>query len=218
MSNEEGYFKQILLGYVANATDRIDRGYDSKTASGNGKFTFYSIYKNSTEPVKLAIQGKGLPFHYGDEIALGYQVPSLAKNKIEIEKFEGVFEKINIYLEDRLTGITHNLKLGPYEFDSEVGTFDDRFVIHYQNKNLSLDENILNNKTQVIVQNQKIQIESTEIISDFTVHNQLGALLFSSDEINRNNFTFDGLIPSNTLLILSVNLKNGEKEVFKIIY
>lgn len=218
MSNEEGYFKQILLGYVANATDRIDRGYDSKTASGNNVFTFYSIYKNAAEPVKLAIQGKGLPFHYGDEITLGFKVSSKAKNKIEIEKFEGTFEKINIYLEDKYTGSTHNLKYGPYEFESEVGTFDDRFVIHYQNKNLSVDENNTNTKTKVFAKNQHIQLESSEVISNIAVHNQLGALIYSSNIVNRNVFYIDSISPTNSLLIFSVNLQNGEKEVLKIIY
>ena len=219
MTNEEGYFKQILLGYVPNATDRIDRGYDSKTASGNDYFTFYSINKSGTDPIKLAIQGKSLPFDYGDEISLGFKTSSLAKNKIEIDHYEGAYEKINIYLEDKLTGVVHNLKLGPYEFDSAIGTFDDRFVINYRNKNLSNnEEDILSYKCQVIVQENKILLESSEEILNFMIHNQLGALIYSSDNINKNNYVLDSLAHTNSLLIFSVTLQNGEKENFKIIY
>ncbi len=219
MSNEEGYTKQILLGYVANATDRIDRGYDSKTASGNNVFTFYSIYKNAAEPIKLAIQGKGLPFHYGDEITLGFKVSSKAKNKIQIEKFEGAFEKVNVYLEDKYTGNIHNLKLGHYEFESEIGTFDDRFVINYQNKNLSIEEIPTVTKTAVYVQNHQINLESSESdFSNITVFNQLGSVLYSSDLINSSKHSISTINPTNSLLILSVTYKNGEKETVKVIY
>ncbi|HMK07066.1 MAG TPA: hypothetical protein VK476_06015, partial [Flavobacterium sp.] len=57
-SNEQGAFKQTLVGFIEGATDGLDRNFDGTLLNGNGFINFYSILDNKN----FSIQGKGLPF------------------------------------------------------------------------------------------------------------------------------------------------------------
>jgi hypothetical protein len=43
----------------------------------------------------------------------------------------------NIYIEDKLLNVIHDIKASPYDFSSAVGTFNDRFVMLYTDKTLN---------------------------------------------------------------------------------
>nr|WP_294922355.1 T9SS sorting signal type C domain-containing protein [uncultured Flavobacterium sp.] len=127
LTNKEGAFKQILIGYVPGATNNYDGRFDGSVFSGNSFINFYS----KTQTSNLVIQGRALPLEDTDSIQLGYNSTIDGVFSIEIGKVDGQFFNKAIYLEDKKTNTYFNLKNGGYEFSTLKGTFDDRFVIHY---------------------------------------------------------------------------------------
>ena len=126
-------FKQILVGYLDGATEEYDNGYDGEI-SADANVSFYSILGNK----QLGIQGKGLPFNVSDVVPLGFKVNSAGTYKIELNNFDGVFATQDVYLVDKMTNVTHNLKGGAYEFITTPGTHDERFEITYVSLSLQL--------------------------------------------------------------------------------
>ena len=47
-----------------------------------------------------------------------------------MSNFDGLFENQDVYLEDKLLNVIHNLKIN-YEFSTEAGTFNDRFQLRF---------------------------------------------------------------------------------------
>jgi hypothetical protein len=128
---------QALVGYVANATNDYDPGYDGLVYNDTQPFAIYSVLGIS----KLAIQGKALPFAIDDIILLGYAMNVAGNATITLDHTDGLFlGDQNIYLEDKLLNVTHDIRTAPYNFISAVGTFNDRFVLRYTDKTLGVTD------------------------------------------------------------------------------
>jgi hypothetical protein len=67
--NSEGAFKQLLIGYIENATNGLDRGFDGQMVNGGNVISLYAMQ----DAMKLSIQGRALPFNVTDVIPLGYK-------------------------------------------------------------------------------------------------------------------------------------------------
>lgn len=140
LTNKEGAFKQTLVGYISGATNTWDSLYDGESYDGNDFLDFYSINQEK----KLTIQGRALPFDENDEIPLGYRIEVAGKFTINIDETDRVLANQDIFIEDKLTNKTVNLKSEKYTFTTEAGTFDERFVLRYTNKTLGKEEVELN--------------------------------------------------------------------------
>ena len=136
LTNNSGAFSQTLIGYVTDATQGLDRGFDGESFGGNN-VTFYSIIPEA----KLSIQGRTLPFDANDIVTLGYKAAKKGNYAIRIDHIEGVFVNENIYLEDKDLKIIHDLKSKPYVFSTLVGDFNTRFVLRYGSKTLDVAKN-----------------------------------------------------------------------------
>jgi hypothetical protein len=160
LTNNSGAFSQTLVGYITDATQGLDRGFDGESFGGND-VTFYSIIPEAN----LTIQGRALPFDANDTVALGYNAAKKGNYSIRIDHIDGLFNNQNIYLEDKDLNIIHNLKQSPYVFNTKVGDFDNRFILRYSDKTLGVDDNIINNKDIKIsyIQNSNILILNNNI-------------------------------------------------------
>ncbi|WP_281297683.1 G8 domain-containing protein [Flavobacterium limnophilum] len=138
MTNTKGAFKQTLVGYVTNATNDYDGRFDGVSFDGNEFVDFYSINQDKN----LTIQGRALPFDENDQVPLGYRTTISGTFSINIGQVDGVLANQSVFLEDKLTNTVFNLKNGNYTFETEAGTFDNRFVLKYKpsDKTLSVDE------------------------------------------------------------------------------
>lgn len=56
-----------------------------------------------------------------------------------------------MFLEDKLSKKTTNLKTGNYTFRTAVGTFNDRFVLKYVNKEVTLGVDAVDNEDGILV-------------------------------------------------------------------
>jgi len=131
LSNSDGAFKQMLVGYITGATNDIDNLYDGISYDGNTYVDFYSVNKEK----KLTIQGRALPFDKTDKVPLGYRSTIEGTFKISIDKADGELTNQSVFIEDNVTKTLHNLKDGAYSFSTAKGTFDNRFVLVYVDKN-----------------------------------------------------------------------------------
>ncbi len=127
ISNTDGLYKQVLIGYVEGATNEIDPAFDGKSIDVGNPIMIYSIEGDS----KLAIQGRGLPFNQNDIIAIGYKSTVASAFEFKLSNFDGLFTNQDIIIEDTLQNVFFNLREGDYSFTTEIGTFDTRFKLHF---------------------------------------------------------------------------------------
>lgn len=72
-------------------------------------------------------------FSLTDIIQISLKVTISAEYTIKLKDFTGLFTELpNIYLQDNLSNLTHDLKVSDYIFTSVAGTFNDRFIIKFQ--------------------------------------------------------------------------------------
>lgn len=214
--NSDGLFKQLLLGYIDGATNYYDESFDAETFNGNQFTDFYSI----TENKKLVIQGRALPFTNTDTISLGYRTTIEDSFTISIDHADGNLSFQAIYLEDKTTGIIHELTAGNYTFKTEIGTFSDRFILRYTNKTLGRDHfEIPENVILVSVKNKLIDVVSLkENIKEVSVFDVLGKLLYHKKKIHTNELQIQNLQSLNQVLLVKVTLENDVIATKKIIF
>ncbi|WP_333599764.1 GEVED domain-containing protein [Flavobacterium sp.] len=127
-------FRQTLVGYIAGATNDFDKFYDGDSYTNN-EINIYSLLNERA----LVIQGKALPFDDNDVIRLGYKITNKGIYSITIDELDGIFgQNQNVYLRDRLLGVEHDLKQSPYSFQSDSGTFNNRFELIFKTTALGI--------------------------------------------------------------------------------
>jgi len=214
LSNNGGGFSQILVGYITGATLDWDRGFDGEALAGNA-VKFYSLGAEK----KLTIQARPWPFVQEDVVPLGFKAIAQNNYTIGIDHLDQDFNSQNIYLEDRLLNIVHNLKLAPYSFTSAAGTFDSRFVLRYKENTLSNDETTALENTVTIFANNRLNVRSTvEPIKEIIVYDLLGRVLTNSVKINAHEFTISNLNPTESTLVVKITLENNAVITKKVIY
>ena len=217
LENSSKMFSQQLIGYFNNATLDYDNGYDGPANDAGNYVNFYSFIDND----RYKIQGRS-SFNQDDQVRLGYFSAVAGTFNINIDSKEGVFENTNqaVFLEDKLTKTTFDLKSGSYTFTTDSGTFDDRFVLKYTDKTLGKpDFGISKKKVLVSVKNSQIIINSfNEIIDKVTIYELLGRKLSQKRNVNSNELLIANLFSSNQTLVVKTVLKNGMTYTDKIMY
>lgn len=216
LTNTQGAFKQILVGYIEHATNDYDPNYDGESFNGNQFIDFYSINQNK----KYAVQGRAIPFNENDEIPLGYSTNIAGDFSISIDRFDGILNTKNIYLEDKKTGTIYDLKNLVYTFNTTIGTFDDRFVLKYTNAALG-NENPEKESTAITVsvKNSIISVAaSDETIENIIIYNLEGKKIFSKKNINLNAFEIKNLNNHNQILLVKIETKNKQQYTKKILF
>lgn len=215
LTNNSGAFSQTLVGYVAGATEELDRSFDGESLGGND-VSFYSIIPEA----ELTIQGRALPFDENDLVPLGYNSEINGELSIRIDHIDGLFNTHNIYLEDKELSVIHNLKEKPYVFNTQKGDFNDRFVLRYTDKTLGTDTFNLSKSDGVnVIVNQNVTIESSnQLIKNIVVYDLLGRKIDSYKKVNALKYTLKYLNKTTAGLIVKITLDNDTVVSKKIIY
>lgn len=215
--NNQGAYKQALIGYLTGATNDRDMRYDAELTEAGNSVSIYSLLNQD----KLTIQGRALPFENTDVIPLGVRTTLPGEYAIQLENFDGLFAQgQNIYLEDKLLGIVHDLKAGDYTFSTTGGTMDDRFEIQFEDGTLSLDNPIdVANAVVVYKNNQIIHINAGNItMTDVKIFDTRGRLITSKSDVQATEVQFDELFVANQVLLIQITTENGERLTKKIAY
>lgn len=216
MTNKDGAFKQMLVGYADGATNDYENRYDGISLNANPYLDFYSFNNEN----KYVIQGRALPFTDADIVPLGYNAAIKGEFMISIQETDGVLSNQNIYLEDKATGKVHDLTASNYTFNTAIGTFTDRFVLRYANKTLGVGDNInLDNNVLVSVKDKVIKVTSTkEDIKQVTIFDITGKLQYDKTRIATTELQLKNLPLSDQVLLVKVILENGFTTTKKIIF
>ena len=216
LSNNQGAFKQTLVGYISGATNDYDNGYDGESFDGNEFIDFYSVNNDKN----LVSQGRALPFEESDTIPLGYRSSISGDFTISIDQVDGLFAGKAVYLKDNVTNSTHDLNQSAYNFKTETGTFDDRFVLSYTNKTLATDDfNALEKGVLISNKNKEVRINSSgEIIDSVLIYDLLGRQVYSKTNVDSKELLILNMISAKQTLLIKVGLQGGEVINNKIIY
>ena len=205
----------ILVGYATGAQNNFDEEFDAINRGIKLNYELYSLADNKG----LSIQGRALPFDTNDEIPLGIKIAQNGIHTIAISAADGLFSNNtqNVYLEDKLLGITHDLRSAPYSFTGSVGTNETRFVLKFNNETLSNEDFTTN--TVMVYTNENININATnQIIKSVRVHDLLGRVLGTFDNVNTNSFSTRNVVKTKSPLLVEVTLENGATKTYKVIF
>lgn len=204
---------RALVGYVNNATVDLDRMYDAYSGVSTSK-SIYTIAANTN----LAIQGRPLPFDPTDVVPVGVYIETAGNHSIAIAAVDGLFaqNQQDIYLQDNLLGVRHNLRLSPYNFTAATtGMINDRFELHYQTA-LNTDQFLSDVNLTAFVNNRQLQIRAVDTIEQVQVFDVAGKLIktyvpFSKSIEFKDDFPF-----ANGVYFAKVRLTNGVEATQKI--
>jgi hypothetical protein len=216
MTNAEGAFKQMLVGYIEGATNEYESRYDGVSFDANAYIDFYSVANGNN----YVIQARALPFTDKDQVPLGYRTTIAGDFTISIDEVDGDLTSKDIYLEDKTTGTIHDLRAGNYTFTTAVGTFADRFVLRYASKTLGTgDFENVENGLLVSVKDKTIQIlSSKEAISEVAIFDITGKAIYNKKKVGTTELQIQNLPSANEVLLVKVTLDNNFTATRKIIF
>jgi hypothetical protein len=181
----------------------------------------YSVLDNKN----LTIQGR--PYwsvNSNESIPLGFWVKEEDEFEISIDNFDGEFENKRVSLEDKELNIMHDLSTSDYNFTSNSGEYQNRFVLHIKDKEIATEEvNEESVKNLIISSNSAgIQLQNKEYkMAKVEVYNILGSQIFSKDYSPTNLIeiaTISDLKRNNQVVIVKVTYEDGYKEARKIVF
>ncbi len=129
---EANHYQQILVGFFDNASDQKDRLFDAHHPN-TADFALYSLIGKE----KYVIQGLS-PWQGADRVVnLGYTAIDNGTHTIALNHAEGELSlDVHVYLHDKYTGKWVDLKENDAQFESDPGTFNDRFELIFSRKSL----------------------------------------------------------------------------------
>ncbi|NMH24722.1 YDG domain-containing protein [Flavobacterium solisilvae] len=205
IKTSNGQTDTALIGYVSNATMGEDNLYDTFFMPRN-EVSLYSLINTKS----YIIQGRSLPFDTTDLVPLGMKIISAGNHTIAIRQVDGIFEgNQNIYLEDKLLNIIHDLKQSPYHFTAPVGINNTRFVLRYTTNALGNADFDYDNQVIVFSKNNTVTINSSiQNIDEVQVYDVLGRQLYQKASVENQEHSFAKDIAQQTVIV-KVKLQNG---------
>lgn len=181
LTGPQNSFNQIMVGYAEGASLSYDRALDGRKNEGNS-YSFYSLITDE----HLVIQARPLPFENTDIVPLGFNSPVVGNYRIGIDTFDDYFNSKELYLEDLLLNVIHDLKTAPYIFTSEIGRFDGRFQLRYQMPNLSVTaENQV--KEMAFLSNNHLYYQGSDDLKRISIFDITGKKISEFKPANKAN-------------------------------
>ena len=206
---------QILIAYLANATNKFDDQIDAELNKIYNGSSIYTLIKDSNK--SYVIQGRDLSTFDVDVIDLGFEAKSKGIFTIKLGNIENLKNQ-NIYLRDKNDNQVIDLSKTDYKFNSEAGIFNDRFNIVYSIKNLNTDDvNSSNQSIHVVKTANGVKIVSSTELKLVEVYDLSGKKIYSK-EVKESSILINNLIKSNQLLVIKTVDKNDRVSNSKIIY
>jgi hypothetical protein len=212
VSNDQGAYKQTLIGYAEEATYGKDRGFDGTFVDGGNVVGLYSLIGNE----KYSIQGRPMPFDDQDQVPLGFSSTIGGAFTIKLSQFDGLFADQNVYLEDKQFSIIHNLKETNYVFTAAPGVLEDRFVLRYNPSALSNPDFDIHDLV-IFKENMDWTINSgTTDMESVSIFDVRGRLLLTKKAIQAHIFSFN-VGATNEVLLVQITSVDGMRVTKKVV-
>ncbi len=214
IDNGADAYKQLLVGYIEGGSDGLDRLFDGEMVDTGNDVTFYTKIDNT----KLTIQGRGLTFAPTDTFALGYKAKVANTYTITLSDYDGLFTNQDIYLEDQLLNVIHNLKDSAYTFASEVGEFENRFVLRFTSETLGLPV-FSENSVTVYKNTEGLFVNSGQVpMQSVAIYDVTGRLITTQNNVNTTQVRFATLPKTNQVLLVKITSESGAVVTKKVLY
>ncbi len=213
---ENGSNIRSLVAYVDGATNEKDRLFDAFT-DDKVALNLYS----TIDIEMMKIQGKAIPFNENDIVPMGITVPQSGTYSLAIAAVDGLFTPStqNIYLEDKLNNVMHNLKQNPYSFTANSGKDANRFVLRYTDQLLATNTFAIDAANVFVVSAEDLKVKSSGVeIKSIRVFDMLGKELSNMENINKLEVNLTNIQKNKASLILQITLTNGAVFSKKTIY
>jgi hypothetical protein len=213
LTNTSGVFSQMLVSYMAEATQGVD-SLDGKYIN-DAPIALTSII--NTE--EYTIQGRVLPFSTSDTVQLGFKTNAAGNYTIALDHVDGLFTgQQAIYLKDNITGNEIDLKVGSYTFNAPAGIDNARFLLKYQ-RTLNVDAPEFNeNNVRVYLNNETLYVNSgTSVIDTIEVNDIQGRLISHQKAVKATTATINNLNATKQVLIIKVKDENGKVVIKKTV-
>jgi len=167
---------EILIGYIAKATNGFDNDYDADLLS-IGSDSFWNVLDSH----KLAIQAKDENFTNSDNVTLGFKASVTGNYTISINDKEGIFNSgQTIYLKDKYLNKVFNISDNPYTFYTSAGQYEERFEIVYKSLETLGTDNAVKKGIQIYKDIQNFIVNSPNNLDEVSLYDALGRLIFES--------------------------------------
>lgn len=217
--NVDNMFSQQLICYFDDATNGYDYGYDGIVSESQNYVSFYSLMPSN--PNKYRIQAQPT-WNNTKTVALGYHSVVSGSSSISIATQEGVFNSTNnnVYLQDNLLNVTHNLKTSPYVFHTAAGTFNNRFILKYVNTTLGVADDMDYQKTVIVAkkENQLTMKSAFLPMKQIIVFDLLGRKVYENNDVNKNEFIINDVVLNQQTIIVKITLDNGTVVTRKVVF
>lgn len=215
LTNDQGYFGQMMVAYMPNATNGYDPAIDGLYFNDSP-----TALTSTIDGQDYIIQGRALPFEATDVVALGFKSELAGNFNIAINNFDGaIFDTNNqaIYLKDNLTNTVHDLRAGSYNFTTEAGVFNNRFEVRYDNFLSAENPSLTANTVAVYKQNQEIVVNAGNIkLAMVQIYDIRGRLLIEKNNIDGSEVRLNAGA-SNQVVLVKVSSANNEVVTKKIV-
>lgn len=214
LTDDNGLFGQTLVGYMSDATNDFDNGIDGKYLN-DSPIAFNSLLSDE----EYSIQFRGLTFSSTDVFPMMFKTDTAGNYNISLDHADGIFsDGQNVYLRDNLLQSVYNLSDSGYDFTSDVGIYNSRFDIIFEQTALGTTD-FNSNSVIVYTNNNQIHLNSSnELMHEVIVYDTLGRLLYSNENIKNNQLSIINLNAKKQALFITIKLENGARIVKKIAY
>ena len=218
LTNDQGAFSQILIGFIEGATTAFDKNFDGYRIDTQNPINFYSL--GDDEP--FAIQG--LPGFQGNEkIELGLysRIQEETLMKISIDHIYGDLSNKDIILFDKVLHKSHNLTGSSYSFMlTEPGKMDHRFELHFRSLPFSNSElSQSSSKIRWLLYDEilRVNTNNNDIIRRLEIFDLNGRKL-KDHAVNTNSVHINWVgFPSRSIYVLRAKLQDSRTITAKII-
>ncbi|SFI93878.1 T9SS type A sorting domain-containing protein [Myroides guanonis] len=208
-------FSQVLIGYVEGGTDGVDRLYDASILTENSIGLTTLLHGHP-----YLIQGRSFPFSKNDKVNLRFVVKQSGDYVISLLNTDGVFfEGQDIYLKDHYLKRVVCISEDAYTFYSEVGVFDDRFEIIYEDSLLSIaDFSSEDNEVYLYVKERylKVGVRNKEL-SRVSLLDIQGKVIYDSGVLGQSEFEINCSTYAKGKYFVRIELKDAGVQIKKII-
>ena len=205
---------QMMVGYIQGATQGVDFNYDGLEFGNSG-----SSLSSKLEGANYCIQGRSLPFASNDVVPLGFKASAVGNYTISLTNTDGMFAgSQDIFVRDNLMGTDHNIKVSPYTFASDAGTFDARFELVYTQA-LGIPATNFNPNSVIVYKNTDWFHVNTKGITmkEIQVYDISGRLIYKLPNINGTTTVLKGLTATNEVLFLKITSEDNVTVTVKAI-
>ncbi len=194
---------EILIGYIAKATNGFDTNYDADLLS-IGSDSFWSVLDEK----KLSIQSKAPDFTQDDIVKIGYKASVSGDYTISLTDKEGLFSTTQtVYLKDKYLNKVINITENPYSFSTTAGTYDDRFEVVYKPSETLGTDNVVKKGIQIYKDSQNFIVKSDENLVEVSLYDALGRLLFNTKNA-KNEVLINKTILAEGMYIIKAYSRN----------